>query len=127
MTFAILGRTALLASRRHATAAASQQAKRRMGGAAAAPEWTGIDKVVRGYFPQDDQLAAAILGGYFGLFILYKIKSAISGAPVEEAAPAIAAAPSSSAGAIPDIDSEEFGAFLESEENVMKLVESFEK
>lgn len=37
-----------------ATAAASQQ-KRRMGAAAPAPEWTGIDKVVRGYFPQDDQ------------------------------------------------------------------------
>ena len=33
----------------------------------------------------------------------------------------------SSAGAIPDVDSEEFGAFLESEENIMKLVESFEK
>lgn len=56
MTFALLGRTALLATRRRATAAAAfQQAKRRMGGAAAAPEWTGIDKVVRGYFPQDDQ------------------------------------------------------------------------
>ena len=52
--FAALGRrTALLATRR---AAQTQQAtKRRMGGAAAAPEWTGIDKVVRGYFPQDDQ------------------------------------------------------------------------
>jgi len=52
--FAALGRrTALLATRR---AAQTQHAtKRRMGGAAAAPEWTGIDKVVRGYFPQDDQ------------------------------------------------------------------------
>mmetsp|Transcript_40060 Transcript_40060/g.68335 ORF Transcript_40060/g.68335 Transcript_40060/m.68335 type:complete len:127 (+) Transcript_40060:75-455(+) len=126
MTFSILGRTALLATRRRATVATSQQAKRRMGSAAPAPEWTGIDKVVRGYFPQDDQLAAAILGGYFGLFCLYKIKSAFSSAPVEEAPVAVAAAPSS-AGAIPDVDSEEFGAFLESEENVMKLVESFEK
>lgn len=52
--FAAIGRrTALLATRR---AAQTQHAtKRRMGGAAAAPEWTGIDKVVRGYFPQDDQ------------------------------------------------------------------------
>lgn len=50
--FAALGRrTALLATRR---AAATTAQKRRMGGAAA-PEWTGIDKVVRGYFPQDDQ------------------------------------------------------------------------
>ena len=45
----------------------------------------------------------------------------------EEAAPAPVAAAAPSAGSIPDVDSEEFGAFLESEENVMKLVESFEK
>ena len=52
--FATLGRrTALLATRRAAATTANTQ-KRRMGGAAA-PEWTGIDKVVRGYFPQDDQ------------------------------------------------------------------------
>jgi hypothetical protein len=59
MTFAILGRTALLASTRRQAAivAASQQAatRRTMASHAAAPEWTGIDKVVRGYFPQDDQ------------------------------------------------------------------------
>jgi len=30
-------------------------ARRNMGGHAPAPEWTGIDKVVRGYFPQDYQ------------------------------------------------------------------------
>ncbi|KAL7452858.1 hypothetical protein ACHAWC_004578 [Mediolabrus comicus] len=122
--FAALGRrTALHAARR----TAQQQAKRRMGGgAAAAPEWTGIDKVVRGYFPKDEDMVVAISGGYLGLFILFKIKSALSGSPEEEAAP-VAAAPSASAGAIPDVDSEEFGAFLESEENVAKLVESFEK
>ena len=52
--FAALGRrTALIATRRAAATTANTQ-KRRMGGAAA-PEWTGIDKVVRGYFPQDDQ------------------------------------------------------------------------
>jgi hypothetical protein len=50
--FATLGRrTALHAARR----TTQQQAKRHMGGgAAAAPEWTGIDKVVRGYFPKDE-------------------------------------------------------------------------
>lgn len=47
---------------------------------------------------------------------------------MEEAAPVVAAvAAPSSAGAIPDVDSDEFGAFLESEENVMKLVDSFAK
>ncbi|KAL3788601.1 hypothetical protein HJC23_005260 [Cyclotella cryptica] len=125
MSFA-LARTALFAARRQAAAASTQQAKRRMGSSAPAPEWTGIDKVVRGYFPQDDQLATAILGGYFGLFVLYKITSAFSSSPAVEAAP-VAAAPSASAGAIPDVDSEEFGTFLESEENVNKLVESWEK
>lgn len=29
--------------------------RRQMGGHAPAPEWTGIDKVVRGYFPEDYQ------------------------------------------------------------------------
>jgi len=71
-------------------------------------------------------VVAAILSGYFGLYVLIKIKGAMSGSAEEEApAPVAAAAPS--AGSIPDVDSEEFGAFLESEENVMKLVESFEK
>ena len=45
----------------------------------------------------------------------------------EVAAAPVVAAVSTGAGAIPDIDSEEFGAFLESEENIMKLVESMEK
>lgn len=71
-------------------------------------------------------VAAAILGGYFGLFTLYKMKSAMSSSPVVEEAPPAVAAPAS-AGSIPDIDSDEFGAFLESEENVNKLVESWEK
>ncbi len=53
---------------------------------------------------------------------MVKIGLAMGGSK-EEVLP-IAAASSS---AIPDVDSEEFGAFLESEENVMKLVESFEK
>eukprot|EP00978_Attheya_sp_CCMP212_P008942 scaffold21101_cov56-Attheya_sp.AAC.2 len=30
-------------------------ARRNMAGHAPAPEWTGIDKTVRGYFPQDYQ------------------------------------------------------------------------
>lgn len=55
MTFAILGRTALLATRRTSVATTSQQARRRMGSSAPAQEWTGIDKVVRSYFPKDEQ------------------------------------------------------------------------
>jgi len=73
--FAALGRrTALLATRR---AAQTQQAtKRRMGGAAAAPEWTGIDKVVRGYFPQDDQRKLFIfcMCGWVDIFLHFAIQ-----------------------------------------------------
>ena len=57
MTFALLARrTTLLATRRATASSTSAMTKRRMGGSAApAPEWEGIDKVVRGYLPQDDQ------------------------------------------------------------------------
>lgn len=80
---------------------------------------------IRANIPKITIVAAAIIGGYFGLFLVVKIGLAMGGSK-EEVLP-IAAASSSAAGAIPDVDSEEFGAFLESEENVMKLVESFEK
>lgn len=69
--FAALGRrTALHAARR----TAQQQAKRRMGGgAAAAPEWTGIDKVVRGYFPKDEDseffFIVLLFSHYFRWFV----------------------------------------------------------
>jgi hypothetical protein len=44
------------ARRRFAGVARQQiQQKRSMGGHAPAPEWEGIDKVVRGYFPHDHQ------------------------------------------------------------------------
>ena len=56
MTFALLARRTTLLATRRATASSAAMTKRRMGGSAApAPEWEGIDKVVRGYFPQDDQ------------------------------------------------------------------------
>ena len=53
MMFAtLLGRrTALVAARRTVVVST----KRRMGSSAPAQEWTGIDKVVRGYFPKDEQ------------------------------------------------------------------------
>ena len=48
---------AAAAARRRVGLVAKQhlQQKRNMGGHAPAPEWEGIDKVVRGYFPQDHQ------------------------------------------------------------------------
>ena len=50
-TMTVYARVASTAGR---TAARAQ--RRQMGGShAPAPEWTGIDKVVRGYFPEDYQ------------------------------------------------------------------------
>lgn len=44
------------ASRRAATRVVHQQQKRSMGGGGGPkPEWEGIDKVVRQYFPEDYQ------------------------------------------------------------------------
>ena len=86
-----------------------------------------IKKHIVNEFPtttnQNNIVAAAIMGGYFGLFLLAKISMAMSGSkPV-----VVVAAAASPNGAIPSVDSDEFGAFLDSEENVNMFVDSFEK
>lgn len=99
------------------------------------PEWTGIDKTVRGIFPEDYQLAGAILAGYGGLFGLFKIKSALSGKSPEPAEAPAATAPSASPSSdiLPSVESPDFekflgsdafGKFVESEESLMKWVDS---
>jgi hypothetical protein len=93
----------------------AHQTQRRAMASGPAPEWQGIDKVVRGVFPHDHQrtffsrfhipytfgahfsnsmsfispfppVAMAIMGGYSALFVLYKITSAIS-KPKQQIAP----------------------------------------
>ena len=55
----------------------------------------------------------AIMGGYGGLFMLFKMKSAMSKkAPEKAAAPASSSA---SAGGVPSLDSPEFGEWLGSD------------
>ena len=55
----------------------------------------------------------AIMGGYGSLFMLFKMKSAVSKkAPKEEVAPATSSAPS---GGVPSLDSPEFGEWLGSD------------
>ena len=59
------------AARRRAAMMAQQQQRRNMGGGhAPAPEWEGIDKVVRGVFPQDYQRKLSVLWGRVGLALL---------------------------------------------------------
>jgi hypothetical protein len=72
-------------------------------------------------------VAATILGGYFGLFLLFKLKSALSGKkPVVAEVPKVVASTSDS-GEVPSIDSPEFEAYLEkllsSEEMLTALIE----
>ena len=56
----------------------------------------------------------AIMGGYGGLFMLFKMKSAMSKkAPEKAAAPASSS--SASAGGVPSLDSPEFGEWLGSD------------
>lgn len=77
------------------------------------PEWEGIDKVVRGVFPKDSQLCMAIIGGYGGIYALFKMKSAMSKKePAKVAAPASSSAPT---GGVPSLDSPEFGEWLGSD------------
>eukprot|EP00563_Minutocellus_polymorphus_P003408 CAMPEP_0181040346 /NCGR_PEP_ID=MMETSP1070-20121207/10996_1 /TAXON_ID=265543 /ORGANISM="Minutocellus polymorphus, Strain NH13" /LENGTH=123 /DNA_ID=CAMNT_0023118343 /DNA_START=6 /DNA_END=377 /DNA_ORIENTATION=+ len=107
------------------TAVRSQ--RRQMGGShAPAPEWTGIDKVVRGYFPEDYQLAGAILSGYGVLILAAVIKSSIGGKAPEPEPAAPVAAPAASSGDLPSIESPEFEKFIESADDaaIMKWVES---
>jgi len=74
----------------------------------------------------------AILGGYFGLVVLYKIKSAMSGGKVEEEKPVAKTVAAPTTG-VPALDSPAFEKFvetdaftklLEDEAQLTKLVES---
>lgn len=66
-------------------------------------------------FPSSATVAIAILSGYGGLIVLYKISTMFSSKKkVEEKAPApVAAAPASSEG-IPSVDSPEFDSWVDS-------------
>ena len=57
----------------------------------------------------------AILGGYTGLFVLYKIKSAISGGKVEAEKPAAKAAAAPTTTGVPALDSPAFEKFVETD------------
>mmetsp|Transcript_23629 Transcript_23629/g.39092 ORF Transcript_23629/g.39092 Transcript_23629/m.39092 type:complete len:127 (-) Transcript_23629:184-564(-) len=101
-----------------ATAAMPQ--KRTMAGGPK-PVWTGIDKTVRGYFPEDWQLAAAILGGYSSLVVVAQISSAMKGKPpVVVEAPKVVVAATTSTG-IPDVNSPAFAEYMDSEAFVTLL------
>ncbi|KAL3935266.1 MAG: hypothetical protein SGBAC_009183 [Bacillariaceae sp.] len=108
------------AARRRVGGAIKSQVQRRAMGGGPAKEWEGIDKVVRGVFPGDHQLALAIMGGYGGLYMLVKMKSAMSGSKEEEK-PAVVSSGADTGAGIPAIGTPEFDKFLDSEAFVQLL------
>uniref|UniRef100_A0A7S1H2F8 Uncharacterized protein n=2 Tax=Thalassionema nitzschioides TaxID=33649 RepID=A0A7S1H2F8_9STRA len=77
------------------------------------PEWTGIDATVRSVFPEDWQLAAAIMGGYTTLYLLSTLASGKKKAPPAAAAPSSASAAPSTG--VPSVNSPEFENYIESD------------
>lgn len=67
----------------------------------------------------------AILGGYTGLILLFKMKSAISGGTPEEA-PKASSGPAVATTGIPAVDSPEFDKYLETDA-FYKMLESEEQ
>ncbi|CAJ1949755.1 unnamed protein product [Cylindrotheca closterium] len=116
---------AAAAARRRVGGVISSQVQRRTMAGGPAKEWEGIDKVVRGVFPGDHQLALAIMGGYTGLFLIFKMKSAMSGTKEEEKPVVVSSGADTGAG-IPAIGTPEFDNFLDSEAFV-KLLDSEEQ
>mmetsp|Transcript_3169 Transcript_3169/g.3675 ORF Transcript_3169/g.3675 Transcript_3169/m.3675 type:complete len:116 (-) Transcript_3169:200-547(-) len=100
----------------------NQRVQKRHGSGAAAPEWTGVDKIIRDKFPEDWQVAGLILGGYATLITLVSLKP--SKAKAEE--PVVAAKPAETSGAMPSIDDAEFAEFIENESNLQKWIDSAE-
>lgn len=91
-----------------------------MGGHAQ-PQWEGIDKVVRGVFPEDYQLARAIIGGY-GVIIAFFLLKPSSPKAVEAPAPVAKAATTG----IPSVEDPSFGDFIENEANLNRWIDTAE-
>mmetsp|Transcript_38866 Transcript_38866/g.44365 ORF Transcript_38866/g.44365 Transcript_38866/m.44365 type:complete len:125 (-) Transcript_38866:284-658(-) len=88
--------------------------QRRSMGGGPKPEWTGIDAKVRAVFPEDWQLAGAILGGYFSLYFL----STIGGKKKQEEPAKLAPAtptPAPTVTGVPSVNSPEFEHYIASD------------
>mmetsp|Transcript_14952 Transcript_14952/g.18234 ORF Transcript_14952/g.18234 Transcript_14952/m.18234 type:complete len:116 (-) Transcript_14952:299-646(-) len=95
--------------------------KRSMAGGAA-PQWTGIDKVVRDVFPEDYQVALLIMGGYGVIITGFMLKPSKPAAP----APVAPVAVKTTSTSIPSVDDEAFASFIEDESNLQKWIDTAE-
>ena len=82
----------------------------------------GLEGYVRGIFPENYQMALAVMGLYAGLWGFSKLVGAITGGGKKAAAPVAIAAPVAVSGGIPSSDSPEFGDWLAQEGSIEKLL-----
>eukprot|EP00598_Pedospumella_elongata_P007460 CAMPEP_0184967950 /NCGR_PEP_ID=MMETSP1098-20130426/1154_1 /TAXON_ID=89044 /ORGANISM="Spumella elongata, Strain CCAP 955/1" /LENGTH=90 /DNA_ID=CAMNT_0027489481 /DNA_START=99 /DNA_END=371 /DNA_ORIENTATION=- len=89
-----------------------------MGGhAAPAHPQGGLEGAVRKVLPHDHQLAIAIIGFYFSLYVVAKALPSKK----KEAVVAAVAAPAAN-GAIPSIEAPEFGEWIATDGNIEKFL-----
>eukprot|EP00979_Chaetoceros_neogracilis_P007843 scaffold1698_cov279-Chaetoceros_neogracile.AAC.2 len=105
------------------SARATHRVQKRQMAAGAAPQWTGIDKVIRDKFPEDYQVSGLILAGYAGIFA---IVSLIPSGAKEEPVVVAAVKPVETSGSIPSVNDDSFAEFIENEENLQKWIDSAE-
>mmetsp|Transcript_40717 Transcript_40717/g.79684 ORF Transcript_40717/g.79684 Transcript_40717/m.79684 type:complete len:119 (-) Transcript_40717:117-473(-) len=113
-----LARSAAPALRRSAAA----PSRRTLASEAAAPA-EGIEGQIRAVLNTDEKIVMGVMGLYVGIYV---VSGLFSGGKKEEA-PVAAPVAVASSGAIPDIESPAFEKFIESEENISKLIASWEK
>merc|ERR1712080_767160 len=101
----------------------STKPKRRLMGTVPTPEWTGIDKIVRGVFPEDYQLCGAIIGGYSTMIAFFALKSKLNKKIEERNVHSVESTDNDH----PSIDSPEFVTFIENEANLNKWIQSWGK
>ena len=98
--------------------------RRRMGGGGhkKVDHGGGLEGYVRGIFPENYQMALAVMGLYGGLYLFSKVVGMISGGSKKDVK-VIAQAPAAVTGdAIPSPDSAEFGDWLAQEGSLEKLL-----
>jgi hypothetical protein len=112
------------ASRKFAMRVPVQAPRRAMGGGGhkKVDHGGGLEGYVRGIFPENYQMALAVMGLYAGLYTFSKLVGAITGGGKKAVVAAPVAVAAVSGDAIPSTDSAEFGDWLAQEGSFEKLL-----
>mmetsp|Transcript_16342 Transcript_16342/g.52145 ORF Transcript_16342/g.52145 Transcript_16342/m.52145 type:complete len:137 (+) Transcript_16342:66-476(+) len=103
--------------------AVQQQQVRRMGGHGHV-EYTGMEKTIRHYLPEDHHIVLANIASWFVIYGIYKVTQI--GKKPAEAEPAPAAAPAAG-GEVPSLFDESFEEFIKVPGNDEKYAKSLEE